>query len=432
METLRFAIVGCGVIASRHIVAFQDLRQRGRDDFQVTAVCDVDHAAAERLAAEVEVMLGARPAVYADYRQVLDGREADALDVCLPHGLHHEVAVQALDAGLHVLCEKPLGITVRACRTMAEAADRTGKVLSTAVPYRRLIGQRTLHWLLNESDIIGSPTTFVHQLFRRPPRPSQPAVETIPGYVIWRRDRLMSGGGLAMDSGFHYCDSIRYLLGDVEKVYAELRELESGKPRSLKEAREDTLFATLTFKNGVVGTWSWSTSTPGKPLVDVVFYGSEGSVHDTSEPSPSIFHLFWRNPPKLVESGIVTKADGSTIPLVELERQFLAGLPEDKRERLFPGGTMDGFAIEIWDFVEAVRGRRSQPEVDGWEGLRSLAVCQAIYESAYAGQPVRVADVVDGKVDAYQQPIDEHWQLAPLSKFGRQADLELESQSAAV
>jgi UDP-N-acetyl-2-amino-2-deoxyglucuronate dehydrogenase len=412
VQKIRLAIVGCGVIASRHVVALQELRERGRDEVEVVAVCDLDEAAAERLAGEVEAKLGARPAVRTDYRQVLDRREADALDICLPHGLHHGVAVQAMEAGLHVLCEKPLGVTVRASRAMAEAADRTGKVLSTAVPYRRLIGQRTLRWLLNDSGIIGRPTTFVHQLIRA--RPAQSTGQATPPHMVWRRDRLMSGGGPAMDSGFHYCDSIRYLLGDVEKVYAELRELSSGQPRGLAEAREDTLFATFTFKSGVVGTWSWGTATAGLPLVNVVFYGSQGSVHDTSEPSPSIYHLFWRNPPRLVESGLVTRPDGSTIPLEQLEQQYLAGLADEEREAQFPGGTMDGFAIEIWDFVEAVRGRRARPEVDGWEGLRSLAVCHAIYESATSGQPVRVDDVAAGKVDAYQRPIDEHWGLAPV------------------
>jgi predicted dehydrogenase len=412
-QRLRFAIVGCGVIASRHVRAFEELVRRGLDDVAVTAVCDMDEAAARKVAGEVEQTLGTRPTVYGDYRELLRRAELDAVDICLPHGLHHDVAVAAMEAGAHVLCEKPLGVTIRASRKMAEAADRTGKVLATAVPYRRLIGQRTLRWLLNDSGVIGRPTTFVHQLIRSRPSPATPG-GAVPPPMVWRRDRLMSGGGPAMDSGFHYCDSVRYLLGDVEKVYAELRELGSGQPRTLREAREDTLFATFTFKNGVVGTWTWSTVTTGLPLVNVVFYGSEGSVHDTSVPSPSIHHLFWRNPPNLFESGVVTRGDGGTTGFQAFEEQYLAGLPEPERERLFPGGTMDGFAIETWDFVEAVRGRRARPEVDGWEGLRSLAVCHAIYESAHSGGPVRVDDVAAGKIDAYQRPIDEHWGLVPV------------------
>jgi predicted dehydrogenase len=75
----------------------------------------------------------------------------------------------------------------------------------------------------------------------------------------------------------------------------------------------------------------------------------------------------------------------------------------------------DDFEIRaICDLDEAVRGQRQRPEVDGWEGLRSLAVCHAIYESASSGQAVPVEDVAAGTIDAYQRPIDEHWQLAPV------------------
>ena len=76
---------------------------------------------------------------------------------------------------------------------------------------------------------------------------------------------------------------------------------------------------------------------------------------------------------------------------------------------------------ETRDWVRELRNKYGGPccdtadgypvEVDGWEGLRSLSVCHAIYESAYSGQPVRVDEVAAGTIDAYQQPIDEHWGL---------------------
>ena len=78
---------------------------------------------------------------------------------------------------------------------------------------------------------------------------------------------------------------------------------------------------------------------------------------------------------------------------------------------LFPKGCTDGFALEIRDFAETVRGRRAKPEVDGWDGLKSMAICHAVYESALAGSPVLLSDVIEGKVRAYQAPIDEHWGL---------------------
>jgi UDP-N-acetyl-2-amino-2-deoxyglucuronate dehydrogenase len=225
-------------------------------------------------------------------------------------------------------------------------------------------------------------------------------------------DRLMSGGAAVMDSGFHYCDSIRYLLGDVEKVYAEARQLSSGRPKTLDEAREDTVFVTLTFKSGVVGTWAWGLAAPGESFANVIFYGSEGSLRDTTDSRYLIFHLFWREARSgLVESGRLTQADGTELSLAEVEKMHLNALSEEEREFLFPRGVTDGFAYENWEFMEAIRGHRENVEVDGWEGLRSLAICEAVYESASTGEVIRVDDVISGERGSYQAPIDEHWGL---------------------
>lgn len=406
---LRLGIIGCGGVAHRHLVALGDLRAHGLDEIVVTAVCDANEEAARHLAHAIENALGYRPSICSDYKTLLSAGDIDAVDICLPHGLHHGVAIDAMESGVHVLCEKPLGITVRACRAMAEAADRTGRVLATVAPYRCVIGQRTAGWVLNESGLIGKPLTFFHQHFR-PPR-VRPA-GGVPPQMTWRMDRMMSGGGMVMDSGFHYCDSMRHFFGDVERVYAEVRDLSTGIPRSLDEAREDTIFATFTFKSGVVGTWQWGLALPGETTTNVIFQCSEGSLRDTTPSNAAIFHLFWRNPTSgLVESGLATRRDGTELSLKELEERYLATLTEEERDSLFPGGSLDGFAAIIRDFAATIRGDRDKPEVDGWEGLRSLAVCEAVYESAIAGEPVRVDDVISGQRDAYQCRINEHWGL---------------------
>ena len=406
--TIKLAFIGCGGIARRHVVAMKDLIDRGRSSFTVTAVCDSNPQSAQNLAEELHEMLGMTPRIYNDYQEMLKTEDLDGADLCLPHGLHHSFTVACLEAGVHVLTEKPIGVTLRAGQVMAEAAERTGKTLSIAVPHRRQAGQRAVHWVLNESKLIGNPLTFFHY-YTRPPEPP-PANQVVPERVRWRRDRMMSGGGMTLDSGFHYCDSIRYFFGDVDKVYAEMRELKSGRPMSVLESPEDSIYVTFSFKSGVVGTWTCSMAAPGEQISNTAFYGSEGSLHDTTDSRFRIFHLFeWR--PDKRQEGYLVRQDGTRYTLAEVEQMYLASLSPEQAESTFPGGSEDGFAIEIWEFVELLQGKRSKPEVDAAEGIKSLAIGEAIYESAFTGEAIKVDDVLSGKRDSYQAPINAHWNL---------------------
>ena len=427
--TIRLALIGCGSISRRHVLSMQDLQLRGRGDFVVSAVCDANQEAATERADMLEELLGVRPAIFPTYQAVIAEAEVDAVDLCLPHGLHHGVAVDSMEAGLHVLCEKPLGITVKACRLMAETAEKTGKVLSTAAPHRRHPGQRTARWILNESGLIGSPQSFFHS-FRsatvlkrheqEPAKGPDPASlwaeksrsggDQRPEHIRWRQDRLMSGGGPVLDSGFHYCDSLRYYLGEVDKVYAELRAVKSGKPLPFTEAPEDTVFVTFAFKSGVTGTWAWSVAAPGEEAYDVTFYGTRGSLRETTNAPFSIFHLFQRTS-EFRETARLTGADGTIYSMERLVEMHRATLSPEEEEFLYPGGATDGFSVEIWEFLELLRGNREAPEIDGWEGMRSIALGDAIYESALTGEAIRYEDVLSGARSSYQDPIDAHWGL---------------------
>src|SRR5947209_18655851 len=116
---------------------------------------------------------------------------------------------------------------------------------------------------------------------------------------------------MVMDSGAHYCDTLRYLFGDVESVYARVERLEERPHRkgdaAVLDEREDTWIATINFASGMTGVWSWSTSAPGQGFTHVVYYGSEGSLVDHRD----VFHG------PFSDADVVLK-DGSRLPMAAL------------------------------------------------------------------------------------------------------------------
>jgi len=135
--------------------------------------------------------------------------------------------------------------------------------------------------------------------------------------------------------------------------------------------------------------------------LNVTFYGDGGVIRDYGD----VFHPF-----TVQDRGDVEKLDGTKYTMKELREMYLGTLSDEEKERLFPHGLEDGFALELYDFIDAIRNRRA-PEVDGWTGLQAKAISMAIYESGYSGEAVTIADVLDGKVNGYQQEIDKHWGL---------------------
>ena len=160
---------------------------------------------------------------------------------------------------------------------------------------------------------------------------------------------------------------------------------------------EDTFMATINFESGATGTWSVSSQLPGQQFANVVYYGAEGSIVEQNDP----FHG-----PRITAR--VVLRDGTTRPLEEYYKEYLQALGEAGRQRVFPHGFEDGFALEVYDFLTAVRDARP-PEIDGEHGLRAKAIALAIYESSATGRVVRVQDILEGKVDAYQGPINARW-----------------------
>jgi len=393
---VRLAIIGCGGMAHGHLRGYRTIREKGLANVTLAAMCDPIREHAEKFAEEAESFQGVRPKVFTKVEDMLKGGALTAADICSPHWDHHISAVACLEAGLDVMVEKPIGLTVKATKKIIEAGEKNGKIVATAENVRRNVGMRTARWVIQERGMIGEPRMFFAQ-----GAGYHPSDYTQSPAMQWRIRQETSGAGMVMDSGAHYVDAIRYLFGDVERVYGEARTWSDDfylKPdgERVQSDVEDTWTAAIHFKSGLVGMWAWSKALPGRSFRKAIYYGTEGSIEEED-----VFHPFGGD-------ALLIDKEGKQTSLKDLSIQYLLSLSDADRARLFPGGIRETVTIECWDFVDAVSKRRP-PDVDGWEGLKAKAISMAILESSVAGRSVTMKEVLNGDVEGYQRPLNERW-----------------------
>lgn len=396
---VRLALVGCGGIAGNHVRGYSDLFGRGCKEFEVTACCDVKGENAMQRAKEIAQFQGREPSVFTDTEELIKSRVANAVDVCVPHYCHHTIAIPLLQGGMHVMVEKPIGITIKATKKIIQAAKKHKRVLATAENIRRSLPPRACEWAINRKRLIGNVLLAnVQSIGYDPFNYGNPAFK-------WRGVKLLTGGGMIMDSGAHFGDMMQVLFGEVDEVYCTMRTYDT---RLIEDAPvvgdvradvEDTWHAVIRFKSGLHVTWTYSRSFHGDRVLAGNYYGSAGAMKDMG----FAFHCF--------EGGATAVlADGTTVTSEQIQSEYMASLMKKQKACLFPYGATNGFSVEVWDFVNAIATRR-KPEMDGTDGLRAKALCECCYESATAGKPVKFADVLEGKVNRYQKPIDDFWRI---------------------
>ena len=124
MDKIRLGLVGCGGMGTRHLYGLRELVQSPFSNVELCAVCDIRRENAELAALEAEKLMGVRPEIFTDLEEMARAvPDLTAVDVVTDPSVHHNVVCQALDLGLHVMVEKPMAITVKACRQMIEAAE---------------------------------------------------------------------------------------------------------------------------------------------------------------------------------------------------------------------------------------------------------------------------------------------------------------------
>ena len=395
-DKIRLAIIGCGGMARAHLNAYIYLKNLGINIFDFVAMCDVDLNRAQEFAVTAaESQGGVQPSTYVDVNEMLDKESLNAADICGPHFLHHSLAILCFEAGLDVIVEKPLAVTIRAGHKMIQSAETHGRILATAEQVRRWVGPRTVEWLINKEKIIGQPRMFFRQGIGGPTDPEN-LLRDEP--MVWRRDKLTSGGNGIIDGGVHYVDLLIYFFGEPDEIYARVENLNQFQFQTkdgsyVSQTVEDTALATITFKNGVIGQWVSTSAAPGHSMGYNCYHGSLGSIYSGGGYPEQPELQFW--------DGVRREKD-------DLQKAYMGSLSQEEKNSLFPHNITEGVALEVYDFLDAVQKRR-RPELDGVDGLKAQAVCNAIYESGWCGESVKFDDVYNERISGYQDEINDKW-----------------------
>ncbi|WP_019534366.1 Gfo/Idh/MocA family protein [Paenibacillus ginsengihumi] len=350
MGTTKIGVIGAGSISESHLKAY-----RGNPDAEIAAICDLNR---ERAARQAEKYGAAR--TYTDYRELLADREIDAVSICTWNNTHAEIAIAALDAGKHVLVEKPLCQTVGQALQVEEAVRRSGKLLQVGFVRRYADNTRVLKQFLDSGEL-GEIYYAKASCLRRLGNPGG-----------WFADKARSGGGPLIDLGVHVIDLCWYLMGrpKVKSVsgntYRRLGNRSNVKNLSFYKAAdydasrndvEDLANALIRFENGASLMVDVSFTLHAKQdELTIKLYGDKGGAE--IEP----------------ELAIVTEKH-DTILNVQPQVDNLS----------FDFGA--AFQNEIDGFIDCVRSGKPtiSPVKDGVELMKILC---AVYESSEQGREI--------------------------------------------
>jgi UDP-N-acetyl-2-amino-2-deoxyglucuronate dehydrogenase len=253
LSELSFAIVGCGNIGRRHALHIKNCGK-------LSAVCDIDITKTELLANQY----GAN--VYASLDDMLaDEPTVDIIAICTPNGLHASQTIQCLEAGYHVVCEKPMALSSADCRQMITISEQCGKQLFIVKQNRfnKAVTEVRKALVLNS---LGNILSFQISCFWNRREEYY--------HNNWHGTKDLDGGTLFTQFS-HFVDILYWLLGDVKEVKSYLQNRAHGS----SIAFEDTGAVILQMQSGAIGTLNYTVNTYGENMEgSFTLFGKEGTV----------------------------------------------------------------------------------------------------------------------------------------------------------
>lgn len=343
---IKFGVVGCGSIARhRHLPELA-----ANEHAKIEATCDVVFKRAEEMAKKYD----AKP--YKDYKQMLKEADLDAVVVCTPNYLHAPITIAALEAGKHVLCEKPMATSAEEAEEMIATAKKNGKFLMIG-HNQRLMPPHVKAKELLQSGILGKVLTF-RTCFGHAGPESWCIDKSADTWFFRKKEAFVGAMG---DLGVHKADLIRWLLDDeVDEVSAFVETLEKTYPDGSLIDVDDNATCILKMKSGAVGNLIASWTYKGGEDNTTTLYCEKGVLRITGRQDIQVeVHL---------RSG---------------EKQFYRVGEIATNERQVASGIPDMFVDSILN--------NEPPEISGEEGLKALKIVIACLKAAETGQTTKVS-----------------------------------------
>ncbi len=337
---IRFALVGCGRIAAKHVEA---IAKHG-SNAELVAVCDTDPASLARAATAAGV-----PG-FPSLTELLAGSDADAVILATPSGLHAQQTIEAAEAGRHVVTEKPMATRWSDGQAMVQACDAAGVRLFVVKQNRLNATIQLLKRAMDKKRFGQVYMVNVNVFWNRP----QEYYDSARWRGTWEFD-----GGAFMNQASHYVDLLDWLVGPVECVHAFTATL------ARRIEVEDTGVANVRWRSGALGSINVTMLTYPKNL--------EGSITIIGERGTA-------------------RVGGVAVNQIE-HWEFADKDPDDAlaADASYQTASVYGFGHPAYyeNVIETLRGA-AEPHTDGREGLRSLELLIGLYLSARDGRPVHL------------------------------------------
>jgi UDP-N-acetyl-2-amino-2-deoxyglucuronate dehydrogenase len=334
MRSLKFAIVGCGRIAQRHA---EHISTRGT----LSAVCDIVPGKADSLAKQYAAT------AYHSLEELLGNeKDIDVVAICSPNGLHAEHSIACLNAGFHVLCEKPMALTTRDCGEMIKVAERMNKRLFAIKQNRFNPPVEAVKKVIDEGRLGKIFSIQLSCFWNRNADYYQNS---------WKGSLDLDGGTLFTQFS-HFIDLLYWIIGDVRSVNAYMNNYTHQDTIEF----EDTGVVILEFQNGAIGTVNYTVNSYQKNMEgSLTIFGEKGTV----------------------------KIGGQY--LNELEYQNIEGY---KIENLAEGNKANNYGTyqgsmsnhdKVYDNLIEVLQNNAAISTNSYEGLKTVEIIERIYESAF-------------------------------------------------
>ncbi len=374
MKKIKVGIVGCGFIAlGKHLPNLTAI-----EDVEVVAFCDIIKERAEKACAQ----FGAQDAaVYTDYRQVIARKDIDVVHVCTPNSTHAEITIAALQAGKHVMCEKPMAKTAADARAMLDAAKATGKKLTIGYQNRFRQDSQFIKKLCVAGEL---GDIYLGKAFATRRR-------GVPTWGVFMNKELQGGGPL-IDLATHALDLTLWMMDNYEPVsvlgstYNMLGKMGSAAnsmgPWDPKEYEvEDSAFGMVKFKNGatVILEASWAINMIVANEAMTMLCGTKAGVDMFPVSGPIVRVADFQS-----AADLSVRVNGENNGKLYIQNYSMGAefIGSGKPKEDFAGGT-----LEMSTWLDAIR-HDTEVVVKPEQAYTVTRILEAIYQSAATGELV--------------------------------------------